>query len=137
MVSPGGLPACEHPPVERVDLERWMEAYERAWRAPGTDAAAALFADDAAYLMHPFAEPVVGLGAIRRLWDDERPEGERFTMEWRIVAVEGDVGVVWLEVHYTAPEDQLFRDLWIVRLGADGRCVAFEEWPFAPGRRVG
>ena len=123
--------------MERADLERWMGAYERAWLAPGTDAVASLFADDATYSMHPFAEPVAGIAAIRRLWDEERPAGERFTMEWRIVAVEGEVGVVRLEVHYLAPEVEIFRDLWIVRLGEDGRCRAFEEWPFAPGRRLG
>ena len=46
--------------MERADLERWIRAYEAAWRAPGTDAAAALFAEDATYLTHPFAEPVTG-----------------------------------------------------------------------------
>jgi len=37
------------------------------------------------------------------------------------------------EVRYGDPVDREYRDLWIIRLGADGRCVAFEEWPFAPG----
>jgi hypothetical protein len=123
--------------MDRAQLARWIAAYERAWRAPGTEGLDELFAEDATYSMHPFDEPVRGLGAIRRLWDEERPEGERFTMEWGIVAVEGDLGVVRLEVHYLEPDDQLFRDLWVVRLDEDGRCRAFEEWPFAPGRRVG
>ena len=137
MPSPGGPPACEHRAVERVDLERWMEAYERAWRAPGTDAAAALFADDAAYLMHPFAEPVEG---SRRSAASGTPSARRASAsQWRGGSSRWRAtwGSCRLEVRYTAPEDELFRDLWIVRLGADGRCVAFEEWPFAPGRRVG
>ena len=120
-----------------MDLQRWVEAYERAWRAPGTEGLDDLFAADATYSMHPFAEPVAGLQAIRLLWDEERTPDERFTMEWRIVAIDDGVGVVWLEVHYTAPRDRLFRDLWIVRFGDDGRCSAFEEWPFAPGRPIG
>ena len=119
------------------DLQRWVDDYERVWRAPGTDGLDDLFAAGATYSMHPFAEPVAGLAAIRRLWDEERPPGERFTMQSRVVAFDDDVGVVWLEVHYTAPRDQLFRDLWIVRLGDDGHCTAFEEWPFAPGRSIG
>jgi hypothetical protein len=123
--------------VEAVDLERWVEAYERAWRAPGTDGLGDLFAPGATYSMHPFAEPVAGLSAIRLLWDEERSPGERFTMEWRVVAVDDGVGVVWLEVHYAAPRDELFRDLWVLRFDDDGRCTAFEEWPFAPGGRVG
>jgi ketosteroid isomerase-like protein len=123
--------------VERGDLERWIRGYEAAWRAPGSDAAADLFTGDATYLTHPYAEPVAGLEAIRRLWDREREPGERFDMAWEVVAVEGDTGVARVEVRYLAPEEARFRDLWIVRLGPDGRCRHFEEWPFAPGRSVG
>ena len=123
--------------MERGDLERWIRDYEAAWRAPGNDAVADLFAGDATYLTHPYAAPVAGLEAIRRLWDREREPGERFDMTWEVVAVEGDTGVARVEVRYLAPEELWFRDLWIVRLGADGRCRHFEEWPFAPGRSVG
>ena len=123
--------------MERADLERRIRDYEAAWRAPGSDAAADLFAGDATYLTHPYAEPVAGLEAIRRLWDREREPGERFDMAWEVVAVEGDTGVARVEVRYLAPEEARFRDLWIVRLGPDGRCRHFEEWPFAPGRSVG
>ncbi len=127
----------EHRPVERADLERWIREYEAAWRAPGTDAAAALFSDDATYRTHPYAEPVRGRDAVLRLWDREREPGEAFTMTWAVVAVEGDTGVARVEVRYRAPEEARYRDLWIVRLGPDGRCRHFEEWPFAPGRSVG
>lgn len=123
--------------MERADLERWIRAYEAAWRAPGTAAADALFADDATYLTHPFAEPVSGRDAIRRLWDRERGPGERFTMAWEVVAVDGDTGVARVEVRYLAPDEAWFRDLWVVRLGPDGRCRHFEEWPFAPDGSVG
>ena len=123
--------------MERTDLERWIQAYEAAWRAPGTGAADALFADDATYLTHPFAEPAAGRAAIRRLWAGEREPGERFTMTWEVVAVDGDTGVARIDVRYDAPEQARFRDLWIVRLGPDGRCRHFEEWPFAPRRSVG
>jgi ketosteroid isomerase-like protein len=123
--------------VERADLERWIRAYEAAWRAPGTDAAAELFAEDATYLTHPFAEPVTGRDAILRLWDDEREPGEAFTMSWEVVAVDGDTGVARIEVRYHRPDHACFRDIRIVRRGSGGRCRHFEEWPFAPGRSVG
>jgi ketosteroid isomerase-like protein len=120
--------------VQRADLERWIHAYEAAWRAPGTDAAAGLFAEDATYLVHPYAEPVAGRDAILRLWDREREEGERFTMTSKVVAVDGDVGVARVEVRYLAPQEAEYRDLWVVRLDDEGRARHFEEWPFAPGR---
>lgn len=137
MPAPAALPACEHRRVERADLDRWIRAYEAAWRARGTAAAAALFTGDATYLVHPYAQPVAGRDAILRLWDEGREPGEEFTMAWEVVAVDGDTGVARIEVRYLAPEEAGFRDLWIVRLAPDGRCRHFEEWPFAPGRSVG
>jgi uncharacterized protein (TIGR02246 family) len=119
--------------VDRADLERWIEAYQRAWRTAGTDSLAELFAPDATYLTAPYHEPHRGLQAIATLWEAER-EGpdEAFTMKSEIVAVEGDTGVARIEVAYGDPIDQEWRDIWIVRLDEHGRAVAFEEWPFAP-----
>jgi ketosteroid isomerase-like protein len=118
--------------VDRRALETWVELYERAWRSSGTALLAELFAPDATYSTAPFKEPHVGLAAIERLWDAER-EGpdEAFTLATEIVAVEGDTGVVRAEVHYAQPPRH-YRDLWIVRFDDDGRCAAFEEWPFWP-----
>ena len=119
--------------MTRDELTRWVDAYEAAWRAPGTDTLGDLFTPDATYITTPFLEPYAGLAAIEELWERERHPGEQFTMQRDIVAVEGETGVVRLEVEYTAPEHRIYRDLWIVRLDGAGRCTAFEEWPFWPG----
>ena len=118
--------------MDRRAFEAWIELYERAWRSPGTVLLAELFAPGATYSMAPFKEPHRGLAAIERLWEAERagPE-EEFTLATEIVAVEGDTGVARAEVHYAEPP-QHYRDLWIVRFDSDGRCLAFEEWPFSP-----
>ena len=29
---------------------------------------------------------------------------------------------------------RVYRDLWVGTLGPEGRCSAFEEWPFFPGQ---
>jgi hypothetical protein len=118
--------------VTRDELSRWVDAYEAAWREPGTDQLDDLFAAGATYGTTPFLEPYAGLVAIKEVWERERDPGEQFTMRSDIVAVEGDTGVVRLEVEYTAPEHRIYRDLWIVTLDDDGRCTAFEEWPFWP-----
>ncbi len=110
-----------------------MAAYESAWRSPGTAALAQLFAPDATYSQRPFREPVAGLPAIAAMWDEERDgPHEVFRMASDIVAVEGDTAVVRVEVAYGDPVSQQFLDLWVIRFGDDGRCVAFEEWAFAP-----
>lgn len=118
--------------MDRDALRDWVDAYERAWRAPGTDGLGALFADDATYSTAPFESPFRGLAAIGEMWEAERSPGERFAMDAEIVAVEGDTGVVRVEVRYEQPRRQAYRDLWIVRLAPGGRCRAFEEWPFWP-----
>ena len=80
--------------VDREAVRRWVGGYERAWRTSGTQLLDELFSADATYRMAPFAEPQVGIEAIRRLWDAER-EGpdEEFTFAFDLVAVDGDTAV--------------------------------------------
>jgi hypothetical protein len=94
-----------------------------------------LFALTATYTAAPFEPPIRGRAAIASFWESER-EGpdEVFALGWEPVAVEGDVGVARIEVRYGDPPTHVYRDLWIVTLDHEGRCVAFEEWPFFPGR---
>jgi len=72
---------------------------------------------------------------VRRMWDQDR-EGpdEIFILAADIVAVDGYTAVVRADVRYGEPLRQEYRDLWIMRLGEDGRCSWFEEWPYWPGR---
>ena len=119
--------------LNRTKLRAWVEAYERAWRTEGTDALNALFAEDATYRTAPFEEPFRGLPAISAMWEEERSgPDEAFALKSAIVAVEGNTGVVRLEVRYGEPVEQAYRNLWLVRLDDQGRCTAFEEWPFWP-----
>jgi ketosteroid isomerase-like protein len=121
--------------TDRAMVRRWLAAYEAAWRAPGTEGLAEIFTSNASYRQSPYQEPVVGLDAVRRMWDEER-EGpdEVFTLATDIVAVDGPTAVVRAEVRYGDPVRQEYRDLWIMRLGDDGRCNWFEEWPYWPGQ---
>jgi ketosteroid isomerase-like protein len=124
--------------VDRHDVERWVEGYERAWRTAGTDGLAELFAADASYLVSPWARPVEGLAAITELWEAERDgPDEDFTMGSDLVAVDGDTAVVRVAVEYGEPVVSRWRDLWVTRFDTDGRCTAFEEWPFAPDQPDG
>jgi hypothetical protein len=121
--------------VERSDLARWIQSYERAWRTPGTDALERLFTAQATYRPGPFAQTLAGRAAIAAFWEAERDgPDEPFTMRWEPVAVEGGVGVARVEVAYGGAQARVYRDLWIVTLEAEGRCTAFEEWPFFEGQ---
>ncbi len=120
-----------------ASIEKWVEGYERAWRAAGTESLRELFTGDATYRMSPYEEPATGIAAIAGLWERER-EGpdEPFEMRHTIVAAEGDTAVIRVEVQYGGPERLQYRDLWVVRFAADGRCLEFEEWPFWPGQQI-
>lgn len=121
--------------TDRAMVSQWLADYEAAWRAPGTEGLAGVFTHDARYLQSPYEEPVVGLDAISRMWDQERDgPGEVFTLATEIVAVDGATAVVRAEVLYGDPVRQEYRDLWVIRLGNDGRCGWFEEWPYWPER---
>jgi len=121
----------------RADAEAWVGRYERAWRSPGTELLRELFIEDAVYRMSPFEKTAVGLAEIAELWERER-EGpdEPFELAQEIVAVEGDVAVVRVEVEYRPPGGSRYRDLWVIRFSTDGRCCEFEEWPFWPGQPI-
>jgi ketosteroid isomerase-like protein len=119
-------------PVERARFAAWIDAYERAWRTEGAELAE-LFAPDATYLNAPFQQPFRGLDAITAMWEAERGiPAEAFEMSAELVAVEGDTGVARVGVRYGEPRPQEYLDLWIITLDDDGRCTAFEEWPFWP-----
>jgi len=121
--------------IDRATVSRWLAGYEAAWRAPGTAGLAGLFTSDATYLQSPDEQPVTGLDAIKRMWEEER-EGpdEIFTLATEILAVDGPTAVVRAEVCYGDPPRQEYRDLWVIRFADDARCTWFEEWPYWPER---
>jgi hypothetical protein len=122
--------------MDRKQVTDWVAGYERAWRAVGTEALDTIFTPEASYRQGPYREPIVGLPSIARVWEEERDgPDEVFQMTSDVVAVDGDTAVVRLEVRYGDPVDQEFRDLWILHFAEDGRCRAFEEWPFSPPHR--
>jgi hypothetical protein len=69
------------------------------------------------------------------MWEAERTgPDEAFELTSAVVAVDGDTAVVRVEVQYRNPTHQKYRDLWILQFAPDGRCRAFEEWPFWPDK---
>jgi ketosteroid isomerase-like protein len=130
--------------MDREQVAAWVGEYERLWRTPGTEGLAKIFTPEASYLQAPFRDPVVGLPAIQRMWEDERDSPEEgFEMRAAVLAVEADTAVVRVHVSYSPPLDgsgvegidplngQEWLDLWVIQYAEDGRCQAFEEWPFA------
>jgi ketosteroid isomerase-like protein len=122
--------------MDRAAVQSWIATYEQVWRSPGVGRLAELFTADASYLSSPWGTPIEGLDAIGRFWDAER-EGadEQFDLASEVLAVDDGVAVARVEVDYAG--GSRWRDLWVMRFDGDGRCTAFEEWPFAPGQSDG
>jgi len=119
--------------ADRATVETWIVAYETAWRTAGTEQLAELFTEDGSYRMSPYEDPAVGLTAIGKLWERQRDgPDEGFEMSHEIVAVDGGTAVARVEVEYATGAE--YRDLWLIRFAADGRCREFEEWPYWPGQ---
>jgi hypothetical protein len=124
--------------MDRTTVEQWVAHYEQLWRTPGTGLLSELFVPEATYLPSPWAQPVEGLEQIAQFWDVERDGAdEEFTMSSEVVAVDARTAVVRVSVTYGAGVNRSWRDLWVLRFAADGRCSWFEEWPFAPGKPGG
>lgn len=123
--------------IDAGQVTAWVAAYERVWRSPGTEALAEIFTPDAVYRQGPYHEPLVGLPAIARMWEETRDSADEvFTMTNEVVAVDGDTAVVRAEVWYGDPVETEYRDLWLLRFAEDGRCRHFEEWPFWPDQPI-
>ncbi|MGH9029729.1 MAG: nuclear transport factor 2 family protein [Acidimicrobiales bacterium] len=118
--------------VRREELTRWLRGYERAWRSAGADSLTELFTPDVSYSASPWREPVEGLADLSGFWEAERdgPE-ESFSMDSEVVALDNETAVVRVSVEYREPPRR-WRNLWVLRFAAGGRCAHFEEWPFAP-----
>ena len=124
--------------MDREAVETWVADYERLWRQPGTDRLGELFTTDAAYRPSPWVQVLEGVEAIAAFWEAERvgPD-EEFTMSSDVVAMDGNTVVVRVFVEYGAAGGPLWRDLWVLEFAEDGRCLSFEEWPFAPDQADG
>jgi hypothetical protein len=58
------------PPLTHGDAEDILAAFKRAWEQRAPDMIIELFDKEADYRPDPFAEPLIGLNAIRGLWNE-------------------------------------------------------------------
>jgi ketosteroid isomerase-like protein len=124
--------------MNHADVQAWVAGYERLWRRAGTERLGELFTPDAAYVPSPWSRVVEGVKQLADFWESERSgPDEEFTMSCEVVAVDGLTAVVRVYVEYGGEDPRSWRNLWILRFADDGRCSAFEEWPFAPNQPDG
>ena len=114
------------------DLDGWLDRYGRAWERRDVDAFVACFAEDAVYHWGPWTEPLRGHEEIRARTDQavSMQDDVRFGHEVLALTPDGrGLARWWVSMRIpatgTIEEDE---GIFLVTLGADGRCTDFGEW---------
>jgi len=121
--------------LDRADVERWIDAYRRAWASDDAADIAALFTEDATYKPYPWRREAVGWqgrGEIIARWMEHGDAKIGWRFEHETLAVDGDTAVIEGWTYYDrgegAPWDEAYANIWLVRFATDGRARQFKEW---------
>ena len=113
-------------------LDRWLDAYGRAWERRDLDAFVACFAEDAVYHRGPWSEPLRGHDEIRARTEQavSRQDDVRFGHEPLAITPDGRGLARWwvsmqVPTDATVDEDE---GIFLVTLDESGRCTDFREW---------
>ena len=126
--------------IQTEAVQRWLDAYSRAWETYEPRDIGALFTDDAEYRWHPWDEGddvARGREQIVRGWLENRDAPGTYRGEYRPLLVNEDVAIaVGTSLYYgSASQETLerkYHNLWVLRFAADGRCCSFTEWYMTP-----
>lgn len=118
---------------DRSTVQRWLDAYVRAWQKYEEDEIADLWTEDATWI-HPFGIRARGREAITAEWMAEKESFERsaYDAQYEPIAIDGDIAVTHGRTRFFSAEsgDVLtdYDNIWVLRFGPDGRCAEFHEW---------
>lgn len=124
-------------------IEDWAESYRTAWENADSEAAAALFSEDATYRNDIYQEPNVGRSGVASYWDSVtssqeavevrmgRPyvDGDRAVIEfWTRMAVDGSPLTLGGALLLSFDENGLCRSLHEYYAFTEGRVDPPPEW---------
>lgn len=115
--------------TDRAAAEDWVRRYRIAWESNDPDDIRGLFTEDAEYFFTPGEDPARGIEAILAGWLENADEPGSTDFEFEVLAVDGDVAIarcVSTYLRYDPP--RVFDNLFVVRLGADGRATEYTDW---------
>jgi len=118
--------------TEQVDA--WSEAYRRAWETRDSEAAAALFTEDANYRDNIFEEPHAGRQGVRDYWSGVTAAQSDVTVRMGTPFVDGSRVAVefWTTMLVDGAEVTLPGCL-LLRFDQNGLCTDLREyWHFLP-----
>jgi ketosteroid isomerase-like protein len=118
--------------MDRGQVERWLDAYRKAWASDAPSDIEAHFTEDATYSPFPFTKEVwQGRDRIVEKWIERGDAGSSWLFEDTILAVDGDTAVIEGRTLYHATEhdpEAEYSNIWVVRFDDEGRAREFREW---------
>lgn len=114
--------------VERDDVTRWIEGYERAWASNERGDIEALFTEDARYFTAPYRKPWEGREAIVDGWLHDRDEPGQWRFASDVLAIANDLAFVQGRTEYLVEPPRTYSNLFVIRFAGDGRASEFTEW---------
>jgi ketosteroid isomerase-like protein len=102
-----------------------VDGWSRAWPARDADAVAALYADDAVFVSHPFREPRSPREYAAWAFADQADVDFRYGEP----VVDGDRAAVayWAVITTTSGEAETIAGVSLLRFGEDGRVVEHRD----------
>ena len=110
-------------------LERWLEAYGRAWEQADADAAVELFAEEATYQEKPFDEPMRGRSAIRAYWSEIPAYQRDISFAHRVLSEDPTIVHCWAA--YRAVKtglDTKLDGMFVLEFNDQSLCTSLREW---------
>ena len=121
--------------MDRAGVERWLEAYRRAWSTDDPADIEALFTEEAIYSPYPWPRENRywrGREQIVQKWLGHGDSKTRWRFEHKVIAVDGDTAVIegWTSYDRDGSDtwSEAFANMWVVRFAPDGRAREFAEW---------
>ena len=118
---------------DRAMVQRWLDAYVRAWKSYDEAQIADLWAEDAVWL-YPFGTRATGRSAITAEWMAEKHlfTAGGYDAQYEPIAIDGSTvvthGRTWFYDPATGATRAEFDNVWVLRFAPDGRCAEFHEW---------
>jgi SnoaL-like domain len=115
--------------VNLDDVERWMDAYVRAWTSNDPSDIGGLFTAGASYRTEPSAHPWVGRDQIVKEWIRTHDQPGTWEFRYEPLALAGTTAFVRGWTTYTDDEPhRSYDNLWVIEFVDDGPASDFTEW---------
>jgi len=115
--------------MDRASVTRWAESYRQAWEGADSEAAAALFTDDATYRNDIYQEPNRGTAGVAEYWSSVTSTQTDVTVRMGEPYLDGDRAVVEFWANMTVEGAPLtLGGALLLRFDDNGSCRSLHEY---------